>query len=456
MRSFDFLKKKKALTAAGLTIVCMGMALLFWTAEKGRAGKVVENSMEKSSAEPGSEQTVEPDLIQVPASGSQEGTIEGAESVSEQEPVLTAEYELLYEGISLFDVFAYTAFQMDTKADLYMRRLQEEAGESIELSLWRDQEEIWYTTNDSAGDYDLFYQEPSESLTLDRKLCYYVVPFDQTVYLMRYCVETTPEEVTMSYKVFGIGPMLPYSSLGSEETVDAGCMTVYLVSDGRADRTVAFPVDQMTDFADTVRTYMENGYLAASTLRGVWETGECADGENPFFPHLYDIFPWIPELAAERGINTEDMHSITRILAAIQDTLLTDISVVMPDTAADGICFITGDYYSGSDESYLTVRMGEDGSYGGHLLIDNVLNMDFSGHYDNGILTAAQTDHEPDAPPYEIEIFFEKGRAAVTVTAAREGAFIEVGESLTLDRNELPQSMKIMRNAETHGTGKIR
>lgn len=445
MRSFHSLKKKKALAAAGLVIVCAGMVLLAGclSGQKRRAGKDAE------------EPSVEPGMNLIPESvpESQEESIEGTESAAESEPVLTEEYELLYEGISLFDVFAYTAFQMDTRADLYMRRLREDAGEAVELSLWRDQEEIWYTTDDSAGDYDLFYREPSENLTLDRKLCYYVVPFDQAVYLMRYCVETAPDKVTMSYKVFGIGPMVSYSSLGSEEPVDAGCITVYLVSDGRVDRSVSFPVDRMIDFADTVGTYMENGYLAASTLRGVWEIGGCADRENPIFPHLYDIFPWIPELAAERGVNTEDMRSITRILTAVQDTLPTDISVVMPDTAADGTCFITGDYYSGSDESYLTVSMGEDGSYGGHLLIDNVLNMDFSGSYDNGILTAAQTDHEPDVPPCEIEIFFEEDRATVTITAAPEGAFIEAGESFTLDRKELPQSMKIMRNAETDQTG---
>lgn len=472
MHFFDFLRKnKKALAAvAGMIMVCASIALLTWAVGKGGVGQSHEalaeipgneNSLKDSegsetqlSVKPQSEQSSEQEAEPTPEPviESQAESIEEPESTEEPEPVLTAEYELIYEGINLFDFFDYAAFKdMNTHADLYMRRLQDDTGEYIELSLWSDQKEIWYTiNNDPTGDYDLFYWEHSERLTLDQKLCYYVVPLDGTVYLMRYCVETTSDAVTMSYKVFGINPMIPYSFRGSEEPFDVGSITVYLVSNGTVDPAVSFPIEQMIAFADTVKGYMENGYLAASTLHGVFEFGGSADRDNPVSPYLYDVFPWIPELAAKCGINTEGIHSTMQMLTAIQDTLPTDVSVAMPDVAADGAYFITGDYYSDSDESYLTIRMREDGSYGGHLLIDNALNMDFAGDYDNGILTATQLDNYPDHLPYEMEISFQKGKATVTVTAADEECFIKVGETLTVDRNEKPEGLEVMRNAEPH------
>ena len=266
---------------------------------------------------------------------------------------------------------------------------------------------------------------------------------------MRYCVETTSGAVTMSYKVFGIDPMT-YSFQGYEASLDVGSITVYLVSDGTVDPAVSFPVDEMTAFANTVKGYMENGYLAVSTLRGEFEFGDSADRDNPVSPYLCDIFPWISELVTQHSVNTEDIHSAKRMLTALQKVLPTDASVTMPDEAADGTYFITGDYYSDSDESYLTVHMREDGSYGGHLLIDNALNMDFTGYYDNGILTATQTDNYPDRHPYEIEIFFQKGKVTVTFTAVDEEYFINVGETLTVDRNEKPEELEVMRHAEPH------
>lgn len=459
MRSFDFLwKNKKALAAAGLLLVCVSIALSACTVGKNAAEQSHESlaeipgnenlskDPEDSTMTPPAEPQTEPPLEQ----GTEPGSEPMIESQAEptEEPVLTAEHELIYEGINLFDVFHYSAFKyMNTDADLYMRRLQDDAGEYIELSLWSDQKEVWHTINsDYTGDYDLFYWEHSEHLTLDQRLCYYVIPLDGTVYLMRYCVETTSDAVTMSYKVFGIDPLMPYFFQGGEAPLDIGSITVYLVSNSAVDPAVSFPIEEMTAFADTVRDYMENGYLAASTLRGVYEFGGSADQNNPAAPYLYDIFPWLPELAARCGVNTEGIHSTKQMLTAIQDTLPTDTSAAMPDAAADGTYFITGDYYSDSDESYLTIRMREDGSYGGHLLIANALNMDFTGYYDNGILTAAQIDNYPDCPPYEMEISFQKGKATVTITAADEECFIKTGETLTVDRNEKPEELENLRN----------
>lgn len=326
----------------------------------------------------------------------------------------------------------------------------------MELSLWSDQKEIWHTVNgghidsDNAGDYDLFYWEHSKCLTPDQRMCYYVIPLDGTVYLMRYCVETASDAVTMSYKVFGISSLAPYSFQGYEAPLDVGSITVYFVSNGTVDPTVSFPVEQMMAFADTVKGYMGSGYLAASTLRGVYEFDGSADQDNPVSPYLYDIFPWLSELAAKCGVNTEGIHSAKQILVAVQDALPTDTSVAMPDVAADGTYFITGDYYSESDESYLTVRRREDGSYGGHLLIANGLNMDFTGHYDNGILIATQIDNSPDSLPYEMKISFQKGKGTVTITAADEEYFIKVGETFTMDRNEKPEGLEVMRHAESY------
>ena len=450
MRSFDFLRKnKKVVVTVGLLLVCVSIALSACVVGENAADPPVELPTQQSS-----EQETEPESESV--AESQPESAEEPEPTEEPEPILTADYELIYEGINIFDTFHYAAFKyMNTQADLYMRRLQDDTGEYIELSLWSDEKEIWYTVNrdqinsEYTGDYDLFYWEHSERLTLGQRLCYYVIPLDGTVYLMRYRVETTSDAVTMSYKVFGIDPMT-YFIQGYEAPLDVGSITVYLVSDGTVDPAVSFPIKQMTAFADTVKGYMENGYLAASTLRGVFEFGDSADRDNPVSPYLYDIFPWIPELVTQYNIDTENILSTKRMLTTLQKVLPTDDSVTMPDVAADGTYFITGDYYSDSDESYLTVLMREDGSYGGHLLIDNALNMDFSGYYDNGILTATQTDNYPDRPLYEIEIFFQKGKATVTFTAVDEEYFINVGETLTVDRNEKPEELEVMRHAEPH------
>lgn len=445
-----FQKNKKVLMAAvGLIVICIVM--LSWRIGKRTAGKsldtvgesqresIVEESTETTSVEENSVEIASDEVTTVADASTEE-----LESPAESEPVLTAEYELIYEGISVFDVFHYSAFKEDNNADLYMRRLKDDKGEYVELSLWADQKEIWHTVNDDdTEDYDLFYMEPSECLTLEQKQCYYVLPLDGAVYLMRYRMETMPHAVTMSYKVFGVDSMLPNSFSGSEEPVDAGSITAYLADNGKVDTEVSFPVEQLTDFADTVKTYMENGYLAASTLQGVFEFGSSDDMENTVSPYLYDIFPWISEIIAKNGVNTEGISSVKQMLTAVKDALPTDGSVTMPDVAADGTGFITGDYFSDSDESYLTINMVEEGSYSGHLLIDNVLSVEFSGDYADGILNAVQQDNNSEGLLYELEISFQSGRAIVTITAAdREDL---AGETITLDKNVKPKSLEVMK-----------
>lgn len=392
----------------------------------------------------------EPEIISAPQESVSESVTElQASPVDEPEPteeselVLTADYELIYEGISLFDFAShYSYFRYnDTCADLYMRWLQDDTGDAIELSLWSEQKKIWNTVNsDLIEDCSLFWQEKSRHLTLNQRLCYYVLELDETVYLMRYSVEAATDVVTMSYKVFGIDP-----SGGYEGLLDVGSISVFLVSGSTVAPEASFPIEQISAFADTVKGYMENGQMVASTLHDEFEFGVSADRGNPVSPYLYDIFPWMPELVTTYGVNTEDAHSAQSMLMAIQSALPEDTSVTMPDVAPDGTYFITGDYYSG--ESSLTVRMNEDGSYAGTLLIHQLLNIDFSGDYDNGILTVMETGDD-ETPNYEMKISFESGKATVVFTAvAYEGGFIKVDDTFILDRNEKPEEIEILKNA---------
>ncbi len=388
----------------------------------------------------------------------QEERTEELEPTKESESVLTEEYELICEGMHVFrsgTTGSYFKYK-DMYADLYRRKLQADTGEHIELSLWSGQKEIWHTGNcdstsgDYAGDSPFWLADYSTHVFLEKRLCYYVIESNGTTYLMRYCVEAESNVVTMSYTVFGIGADIdsPYDSCSEEIPLDAGSISCYLVSNGSVDPAVSFPIEEMTAFAETVKGYMENGQLVASTLHGEFAFGDSADGNNAVFPYLYDIFPWIPEMVTQYGIDTEDVHSPKLLLKAIQSALPTDTSVIMPEVALEGNYFITGEYYSGSDESFLTVRMKEDGSYGGTLLIDNVLYADFAGYYDNGILTCTQTDNYPDETPYEMEISFQNGKAAVTITAVREWSYVKVGDTFTFYRNEKPKVFESLRNAE--------
>lgn len=465
MSAFDLLRRnRKAWLAAILIPVCVLIVFLVWVVRREAAEQshreIMENGILTPSTKPETEQAAEQgtEPTSEPKTEPQEESAEESETTSEPEPVLTEEYELIYEGINVFEpgtTGSYFKYK-DIHADLYMRRLQEAAEEYIELSLWAGQKEIWHTKNrdhitgDFAGYIPSWQEDYSAHLTLTGRLCYYVVESDGMVYLMRYCVETEPDIATMSYKVFGIGADMdsPYSFLSEEIPLDAGSISFYLVSNGVVDPAVSFPIEEMTAFAETVKGYMENGQLAASTLRGVFESGDSADGDNPVSPYLYDIFPWIPETVTQYGVDTEDIHSPKMLLQALQSALPADTSVIMPDVVPDGSGFITGEYYSGSDESFLTVRMMEDGSYGGTLLIDNALNADFAGYYDNGILTCTQTDNYPDETPYEMEISFQNGKATVTITAVKEWSFVKVGDTFTLDKNEKPKVFESLRNAE--------
>lgn len=433
--------QKASAKIVGLLLLCVSISLFACTADKNAAGQSdeisaeipgMENSMEYTEDDTETELSVETRSEQA----SEQETIPAAQSQPEQteepQPVLTADHELIYEGIGLFETFQYAAFKlMNSHADLYRILLRDDGGEAVELSLWSDQKEVWY-----------------DRLSLEQRSCYYVVELDGTAYLMRYCVETASNEVTMSYQIFGIEPMDFLQS--GEPPLDVGSITVYLVSNGTVDPAVSFPIEEMAAFADTVKGYMENGYLAASTLHGIFEFDLSADKDNPVSPYLYDIFPWIPELAERCAVSAEGIHSPKELLKALQNVLPADSSVIMPDVTADGTYFITGDYNYADDESYLTIYRLEDGSYGGHLLISMLLNLDFAGYYENGILTVTQTDNDPGRPPYEMEISFQKGKATVTFTAVDEESYVKVGDTITVDRNEKPKNLEIMKNAEPH------
>ena len=87
----------------------------------------------------------------------QEERTEELEPTKESESVLTEEYELICEGMHVFrsgTTGSYFKYK-DMYADLYMRKLQADTGEHIELSLWSGQKEIWHTGNcdSTSGDY---------------------------------------------------------------------------------------------------------------------------------------------------------------------------------------------------------------------------------------------------------------------------------------------------------------
>lgn len=468
MHSFDYLRKiKKALAVVViLTLVCISIVLLIWIVRRDAVALQTEPSVETGIeptgavvTEPAEEAELieelkfseEPEPAAEPKPTEGPAPTEEPDSTEEPEPVLTEEYELVYEDINMFrsgTTGSYFKYK-NTYADLYTRRLQDDTREYIELSLWAPQQEIWHTMNsEHVEDAPLFWLEESKNLTLEQRQCYYVVESDGIVYLMGYCVENASNVVTMSYEVFGVSCNIdsPYYYLGREATYDAGSISIYLVKDSAIDPTVSFPIEQMTAFADTVKGYMENGHMVASTLHGAFEFDASADRDNPISPYLYDIFPWIPELVTEHGINMEGIDSPRELLTALQNALPTEDSIIMPDVAADGSYFITGDYYSENDESYLTVQMKEDSSYEGALLIDNALVADFVGYYDNGILTAMEIVDYPDQLSCEMEISFQNGKATLTITAASYP--LEVGDTLTLDRNEKPEEFEYLRNAE--------
>lgn len=380
-------------------------------------------------------------------------------------PVLDEEYDLVYEGMSLLTPHQLNEpMRTSLTADLYTRQFQDEEGEYIELSMWVDgprkevqsgmvfdgPSKIWQTFNhDEYGwDGELERQQDTVRISKDRALCYYVLERDGSVYLMRYSVERDPNMATMSYKVFVAADSLAYwyqeeEYHGEEYPYDEGSISVYLVADGSTDTKVSFPVGEMCAFAETVKGYMESGDLAASALHGAFEVGVSEDRDNPIMPYLYDVFPWLPELAAELGISAEGFHSAEQMLAEVQSALPADPSVVMPDVETDGKYFITGNYYMSNridDGTYhpqgeLTICRNEDGSYGGEFEIYFDWGMEFTGRYDDGILTV--TDADGGDWPVEMEISFADGKATVTVTDVDPSWHVfSIGDSFTFDRNE--------------------
>lgn len=476
MHFFDFLRtnkkqesKKAAAAVVGSLLACVSMllsacAVVEDAAERpqGSSEEISENADHLKDSD---ENTASPSVeSQTQQSGEQEtppplGSVDEpqTETSEEAEPVLTEEHELVYEGIKLFvsgTSGTYWNYE-DDHADLYMRRLTDDRmGEYIELSLWQDREELWHTEEENTCKYDSSIEElcepmigkkPSRYFGLDQRMCYYVVEIDGMNYLMQYDVESTADAVTMSYAVFGTIHDFVFAQ-GYWECLDFGSMTVYLASDGTVDPAVSFPIEQMIAFADTVRGYMEKGQFVASTLHGVYELGVSEDKNNPVSSYLYDIFPWLQELAVACGVDTEGVRSAKQMLTAIQGALPIDPSLAMPDVAADGTYFITGDYYGESDESYLTVRMREDGSYVGQLLIFRSLYLEFTGNYDNGILTVAPLDDDY----FQLEISFQNGRATATITDVEDDelGLFDVGESYTMDRNAKLYELSYLKNAE--------
>lgn len=259
-------------------------------------------------------------------------------------------------------------------------------------------------------------------------------------------MEERDKEVTLSYKVFGIaGNSLLHTA--SEVPYDADSISFYLVTDGITEPESTFPVERMADFYDTVKGYMDNGYLVISGIQGEWENSISGDKDNQAAPYLYDIFPWLPEMASGQQINIKGIHSVREVLIQVQKFLPVDESVTMPELSSDGKYFITGNYYSNEDESFLTVKRKEDGSYEGILLIDNVLYTRFEGECRNGILTAVQSIEESEEPQSEMKISFENGKATVTLSNKSEINSIGEGVVFTFDSYAKPEEFQNLKNA---------
>lgn len=358
--------------------------------------------------------------------------------VKEAFPALDEEYELVYANIPIFQFGTTGSYFKDTDiyADLYRKEIWENGKDGVELSLWADRREIWHTIKN--GDekdftlYPLFWQENSTNITSNQYISYYVIEREDNVYLMRYRMEESDKEVTLSYKVFGMaGNSLLHTA--SEVPYDADSISFYLVTDGMTEPEATFPVERMAAFYDTVKSYMENGISIAK--------------DNQAASYLYDIFPWLPEMAARQQINIEDMHSVREVLTQVQKSLPVDEAVTMPELSSDGKYFITGNYYSNEDESFLTVKRKEDGSYEGILLIDNVLYTRFEGECRNGILTAVQSIEESEEPQSKMKISFENGKATVTFSNKSEINSIGEGAVFTFDSYAKPEEFRNLKNA---------
>lgn len=435
-------RNRKFWIAGVLLLLCGGISLFTFThisrKEKTQTDQTAENIIPESEA------------VRIIPAGEEASASNTAENDTPAVPDTEACYELVYQGVSVFRQLSHYAYQKEAfSADLYQRELLDDTGKYLELSLWSEEKELWHTiADDDLAHSPLFWQDASQNLTLKQGLCYYAVNLDGNTYLMEYSVESTSCMVTMSYKVFGVcAGDLPARN-GSEALYDAGRLSLSLVADGHTDPAVSFPVKQMIAFADTLAEYMENGCLLASTLHGAFETASVAEEAHLAPAYLYDIFPWLPELSSQLGIHSEDFASTEAWLAALQELLPISDASVIPDAAANGSGFITGEYYTGSDQSFLSVRRKENGAYEGTLLIDNLLYLDFEGNYQDGILTAAEMTAPDEAPLYTLEIAFQNGKASVTITAVAEPSYVAVGDTFLLDRNRKPEDFTYLRNTQ--------
>ena len=126
MRSFGFLRenKKTLVAVAGLILVCVSIALSACSVEKNTAEQSHESLAEIAGTEnpvknPENDTMLESHAETQTEQSSEQGTEPASESVTESqpestekpEPILTADYELIYEGINIFDTFHYAAFK---------------------------------------------------------------------------------------------------------------------------------------------------------------------------------------------------------------------------------------------------------------------------------------------------------------------------------------------------------
>lgn len=370
MHTFHFLSNKKILILfiVGFLLCGIGFLFLLYPAGKEAAKLPKDNSTDEVV-----ESTIVHEEIETIES-IEESNVE--QSVEDSEPVLNEEYELLYVGIDVFDGGTQdTYFKNGRYADLYQRKVKDEAGEYTQLSLWSEEKLIWHTVKEESDEYCLAYwQQPSENLTKDASISYHVLESDGNVYLLRYETALANDVMTMSYKIFGITD-LTYSTEGYEIPVESQSVSVYFL-----------PEDTVLDM-----TYQKK------KVKSFWESVES--------------------------------HIIQGQLVASTDVFLA------PELDEDAKYFILEEYYSDSDASLMTLKRKEDGSFVGTLVIDNALYMDFTGEFEKEVLFATQADAYPDVNPYKLEVDFDNGKAKIAITDAPEEGFVKKGDSFILERN---------------------
>lgn len=385
MHTFNFLSNKKVLILLIVGFLLCGIGFLFLL---DPAGKEVAKLPKDNAAEEVVESTIVHEEIENPEAikeSNVEQSVEDSEPVEISEPVLNEEYDLLYQGIDVFDGGTQdTYFKNGRYADLYQRKVKDGAGEYTELSLWSEEKLIWHTVKEESDEYcPAYWQQPSENLTKDASISYHVLESDGNVYLLRYETALANDVMTMSYKIFGITD-LTYSTEGYEIPVESQSVSVYfLPEDTVLDMT--YQKKKVKSFLESVESHIMQGQLVAST----------------------DAF-------------------------------------LAPEPDEDAKYFIIEEYYSDSDASMMTLKRKEDGSFVGTLVIDNALYMDFTGEFEKEVLVATQADAYPDTNPYKLEVDFANGKAKIAVTDAPEEGFVKKGDSFLLERNTyINENLKI-------------